>query len=86
MIMPRMGLVTCIPVFHPFEVAWRSESVPDGSVTEELAMRNSRVDIAYLCDHGEQCPPYLLSGSRHQVKARPSGEIGGLPPGKACQI
>jgi len=39
MITPRFGLMEYIPVFHPFGVALRSKSVPDGFVTKDFTTK-----------------------------------------------
>ena len=44
MITQRFGLMKYIPVFHPFGVALRSKSFPDGFVTKDFAKEwNNRV-------------------------------------------
>jgi len=41
-------------------------------------MMYCRVGIAHHCDHGGQCPPYLLHGFKDQVSVRLSGDKYGL--------
>jgi len=78
MITPRSGLMKYIPVFHPFGVALRSKSVPDGLVTKDFAKEwNNRV----YCRLSK-----MLCGFKDQVRARPSGETGGLRPAPAPVI
>ena len=78
MITPRFGLMKYIPVFHPFGVALRSKSVPDGFVTKDFAKeRNNRV----YCRLSK-----VLCGFKDQVRARPSGETCGLIPAPAPVI
>ena len=78
MITPRFGLMKYIPVFHPFGVALRSKSVPDGFVTK---------DFAKECNNNVYCRlSKMLCGFKDQVRARPSGETGGLRPAPAPVI
>ena len=78
MITPRFGLMKYIPVFHPSGVALRSKSVPDGFVTKDLAKEwNNRVYFRLS---------KMLCGFKNQVRARPSGETGGLHPAPAPVI
>ena len=66
-----------IPVFHPFGVALRSKSVPDGFVTKDFAKEwNNRVYFRLS---------KMLCGFKDQVRARPSGETGGLHPAPASR-
>jgi hypothetical protein len=70
MITPRFGLMKYIRVFHPFWVALRSKSVPDGFVT---------MDFAKACNIRVYCRlSKMLCGFKDQVRARSSGETGGL--------
>ena len=62
MITQRFGLMKYIPVFHPFGVALRSKSVPDGFVTKDFTMMYCRVGFAHRDRNGGQSPPYLLCG------------------------
>jgi hypothetical protein len=72
MITQRFGLMKYIPVFHPSGVAMRSKSVPDGFVTKDFAKEwNNRVYFRLS---------KMLCGFKDQVRARPSGETGGLHP------
>jgi hypothetical protein len=76
MITPRFGLMKYIRVFHPFGVALRSKSVPDGFGTKNFAW-NNRV----YCRLSK-----MLCGFKDQVRARSSGETGGLCPAPAPAI
>jgi len=72
MITQRFGLMKYILVFHPFGVALRSKSVPDGFVTKDFTMEwNNRVYFRLS---------KILCGFKDQVRARPSGEKCGLVP------
>ena len=78
MITPRLGLMKYIPVFHPFGVALRSKSVPDGLVTKDFAKeRKNRVYFRLR---------KIFCGFKDQVRARPSGETAGLAPAPAPVI
>jgi len=59
-----------IPVFHPFGVALRSKSVPDGFVTKDFAKKWNNSVYSRLSK--------MLCGFKDQVRARPSGEKCGL--------
>ena len=78
MIAPRFGLMKYIPVFHPFGVALRSKSVPDGLVTKDFAKERNNLVYFRLSK--------MLCGFKDQVRARPSGETGGLRPAPAPLI
>jgi hypothetical protein len=70
MITQRSGLMKYIPVFHPFGVALRSKSVPDGFVTKDFVKEwNNRVYFRLN---------KILCGFKGQVRVRPSGEKCGL--------
>ncbi len=70
MITQRFGLMKTIPAFHPFGVAVRSKSVPDGFVTKDFAKEwNNSVYFGLS---------KILCGFKDQVRARPSGEKCGL--------
>ena len=74
-ITPRFGLMKYIPVFHPFGVALRSKSVPDGFVTKDFAKEWNNLVYFRLSK--------MFYGFKDQVRARPSGETGGLLPAPA---
>jgi hypothetical protein len=78
MITPRFGLMKYIPVFHPFGVALRSKSVPDGFVTKDFTKKWNNSVYSRLSK--------ILCGFKDQVRARPSGETGGLTPAPAPVI
>jgi hypothetical protein len=78
MITPRFGLMKYIPVFHPSGVALRSKSVPDGFVTKDFAKAWNNPVYFRLSK--------ILCGFKDQVRARPSGETGGLRPAPAPVI
>jgi hypothetical protein len=78
MITPRFRLMKYIRVFHPFGVALRSKSVPDGFVTKDYA-KESNNRVYYRLRK-------MLCGFKDQVRARPSGETGGLHPAPAPVI
>jgi len=59
-----------IPVFHPFGVALRSKSVPDGFVT--MYFTKKRNNLVYCRLSKMRC------GFKDQVRTRPSGEKCGL--------
>jgi len=61
-----------IPVFHPFGVALRSKSVPDGFVTKDFTKKWNNSVYFRLSK--------MLCGFKDQVRARPSGEKCGLKP------
>jgi len=75
MITQRFGLMKYIPVFHPFGVALRSKSVPDGFVTKDFTKKwNYRVYFRLS---------KIFCGFKDQVRARPSGEKCELVLGKS---
>jgi len=78
MITPRFGLMKHIPVFHPFGVALRSKSVPDGLVTKDFA---EEWDNRVYCRLSK-----ILCAFKDQVRTRPSGGTGGLTPAPAPVI
>ena len=59
-----------IPVFHPYGVALRSKSVPDGFVTKDFTMEWNNSVYSRLSK--------ILCEFKDQVRARPSGEKCGL--------
>jgi len=72
MIALRFGLMKYIPVFHPFGVALRSKSVPDGFVTRGFTKKwNSNVYFR-LSNY------FVESMFKDQLRASPSGEKRGL--------
>ena len=88
MIAPRFGLMKYIPVSHPFGVALQSKYVPDRFVTKDFAKEwNNRV---YCRPNKMLCGFNLCSIAEprftDQVRARPSGEAGDLPPAPAPVI
>jgi len=78
MISPRFGLMKYIPVFHPFGVALRSKSVPDGLVTKDFAKEWNNLVYCRLSK--------ILCAFKDQVRARPSGGTCGLRPAPAPVI
>ena len=70
MITQGFGLMKYIPVVHPFGVALRSKSVPDGFVTEDFARAWNNSMYFRLSK--------ILCGFKDQVSTRPSGEKCGL--------
>ena len=59
-----------IHVFHPYGVALRSKSVPDGFVTKDFKKKWNNSVYSRLSK--------MLCGFKDQVRARPSGEKCGL--------
>jgi hypothetical protein len=70
MITQRFGLMKYIPVFHPFGVALRSKSVPDGFVTKDFTKKWNNSVYSRLSK--------IFCGFKDQVRTRPSGEKCGL--------
>ena len=62
-----------IHVFHPYGVALRSKSVPDGFVTKDFKKKWNNSVYSRLSK--------MLCGFKDQVRARPSGEKCGLGGG-----
>ena len=70
MIAQKFGLMKYIPVFHPFGVALRSKSVPDGFATKNFAKERNNSVYFRLSK--------ILCGFKDQARARPSDEKCGL--------
>ena len=70
MITQKSGLMKYIPVFHPFGVALRSKSVPDGFVKKGFTKERNNPGHFRLRK--------IVCGFKDQVRARPSGETWGL--------
>ena len=83
-----------IPVFHPSGVAMRSKSVPEGFVTKDFTIMYVEgwalpTVIAMVGNAHPTCfvdLTWVPQLNTDQVRARPSGETGGLHPAPAPVI